>query len=105
VSKICGAILARLPTPVSRLIPSRIWPEIRYRTAEKDQFGDPKVSEWQPISTAPKDGSEILVCRAGAEDIFEFIAWNPILRAWLDRNAEPHEGATHWLPIPPTPKH
>ncbi len=63
------------------------------------------VSEWQPMATAPKDSSEILVCRAGAEDVFELIAWNPILRAWLDRNAEPYEGATHWLAIPPTPKH
>jgi len=64
-----------------------------------------KVSEWQPIATAPKDGSEILVCRAGAEDVFELIAWNAILRTWLDRNAEPYDGATHWLAIPPTPKH
>jgi hypothetical protein len=57
------------------------------------------------MATAPKDGSEILVCRAGDEDIFELIAWNAILMAWLDRNAEPYHGATHWLAIPPTPKH
>ncbi len=63
------------------------------------------MSEWQPIETAPKDGREILVCRAGEEDVFEFIAWNAILRTWLDRNAEPHTSATHWLDIPPTPKH
>ncbi len=63
------------------------------------------MAEWQPIATAPKDGSEILVCKAGNDDVLEFIAWNGILLAWLDRNAEPYHGATHWLPIPPTPKH
>jgi hypothetical protein len=64
-----------------------------------------ELSEWQPFATAPKDGEEILVCKAGSDEIVEFIAWNPVLRDWLDRNAEPYHGATHWLPIPPTPKH
>ncbi|WP_244395958.1 hypothetical protein [Beijerinckia indica] len=63
------------------------------------------MSEWQPFSTAPKNGEEILACKAGSEEVVELISWNPILQAWLDRNAEPYHGATHWLPIPPTPKH
>jgi len=61
------------------------------------------MSEWQPIETAPKDGSEILVCKAYQDEVVELVGWNPILQAWLDRNAEPYRGATHWIAIPPIP--
>jgi hypothetical protein len=61
------------------------------------------VSAWEPMTTAPKDGSEILVCKAGSDDAVELVAWNIVLATWLDRNAEPYHGATHWLPVPPVP--
>ena len=63
------------------------------------------MSEWQPIATAPKDGQEILVCRAGTDDVVELVGWNEILHSWLDRNAEPYPQATHWLAVPPIPMH
>ncbi len=63
------------------------------------------MSEWQPIASAPKDGTEILVCKAGSEELVELISWNPVLLRWLDRNAEPYFGATHWMAIPPSPGH
>jgi hypothetical protein len=70
------------------------------------ELGEKKVvSNWQPFATAPKDGSEIIACKAGSEEVVQFVSWNAILREWLDRNAEPYQGATHWLPIPPTPMH
>lgn len=57
------------------------------------------------MASAPKDGTEILVCKAGSDELAELISWNPVLLRWLDRNAEPYFGATHWMAIPPFPGH
>ncbi|WP_034993565.1 hypothetical protein [Beijerinckia mobilis] len=62
------------------------------------------MSEWQPIGTAPLDGQEILACKAGSDEVVEMISWNFVLQSWLDRNAEPYFGATHWMKIPPIPQ-
>ena len=54
-------------------------------------------NEWQPIDTAPKDGTEIIVCVAGTADV-EFVRWHHV--EWLDRTADPFDGATHWMSLP-----
>ncbi len=67
------------------------------------------MSEWQPIETAPKDGTEILVFIDG--NIFqahqdEQLDWcMPFAKAhgcgccgWND------DKPTHWMPLPPPPK-
>ncbi len=58
---------------------------------------------WQPISTAPKDGTLILVSWAGS-------GVHPIVSRWL-KNAEawthpfnkPVNPPTHWMPLPESP--
>jgi hypothetical protein len=55
------------------------------------------VSEWQPISTAPKDGTVVLFAIRGERHPFMGRAddfWNNAW--WLEQ-------ATHWMPIPPPP--
>ena len=68
---------------------------------------DPKASaakEWQPIETAPKDGTEILIfdeCEEIVQSAFEYIN-----DCWLRSGASElgHPEPTHWMPLPPKPE-
>jgi hypothetical protein len=65
--------------------------------------------EWQPIETAPKDGTRVLVCDTGID------RWVCSARAvsvgadshevvWLDdADSFIDEQPTHWMPLPTPP--
>ncbi len=68
------------------------------------------MGEWQPIATAPKDGTRVLVCCPGATEPFvahwqvhTAATWG-IGNTWRDDAdctvAEP----THWMPLPAAPE-
>ncbi len=64
------------------------------------------MSEWQPIETAPRDGTEVLTFgKHGTSVLFwddEYAAekcWRE-KSAWLALRDEP----THWMPLPPAPE-
>lgn len=63
--------------------------------------------DWQPIETAPKDGTNILVC---AEDVMSTVKWDDFFKEWAlvvsGSQSEDDEfyGPTHWMPLPPPPK-
>ena len=74
------------------------------------------MSEWQPIETAPKDGTRVLVFGFG--DDFEVVRWTPdagLIAPGLPFNRTgawktsqdgwllPNE-VTHWMPLPPPPQ-
>lgn len=69
------------------------------------------MSAWQPIETAPKDGTRILA--AHARGGVAFARWNSAHGGWLDDAAaaqhdywnyvEPEEAFTHWQPLPEPP--
>lgn len=80
------------------------------------------VAEWQPISTAPKDGTWYLICRAceGLESC-EVGCFNPLLHdqfievegglykkerrsAYDYRGFNNHHRSTHWHLLPEPPK-
>lgn len=56
---------------------------------------------WQPISTAPKDGTLILTC--DAYHSMAVLYWRHQLKHWDNcfdlEDCEP----THWMPLPPPP--
>jgi len=65
------------------------------------------VSDWQPIETAPKDGTDILLYRRN---------WHqsaPVVAGWFEDGwyAYDHDseqvpelgGITHWMPLPEPP--
>lgn len=53
---------------------------------------------WQPIKTAPKDGTEVLVYAGG----FFVAYWNG--RSWDDGDFYDHiDDVTHWMPLPDPP--
>ncbi len=63
------------------------------------------MSEWQPIETAPKDGTAMLVHDEGAVFIAVFDedegAWMDIAGAPGYQRVEP--APTHWMPLPDPP--
>lgn len=62
--------------------------------------------EWQPIQTAPKDGTEILAGQAGTRKV-GVIVWNIEIERWsapAEHWDEPSWLPTHWMPLPEPPK-
>lgn len=67
------------------------------------------MTDWQPIETAPKDGTDILL--AAWEDDGSY--WNATGSWWIDRffffygsGNDPimlDFAPTHWMPLPPCP--
>jgi len=56
------------------------------------------MSEWQPIETAPRDGSVIITtCGNYPNDILTS-RWSVIMKRW-----DYGETPTHWMPLPDAP--
>jgi len=85
------------------------------------------MSEWRPIKTAPKDGTEIIGCCQAIEDGQEVyygawtIAWcknpahwraswdkTPVIEFMSEQFGEEYKSPdcqpTHWMPMPGAPK-
>ena len=77
------------------------------------------MGEWQPIETAPKDGTSVLLCQAFDADgkPIRDKAWGLFVQvaAWWDEQewivycstpSEPslHFDPTHWQPLPAPPQ-
>ena len=62
------------------------------------------MTSWQPIKTAPKDGTEIIVWM-GRKDIRLgwYFAPSSNTRGWMDQNSKTIR-PTHWMPLPEPPK-
>lgn len=88
---------------------------------DRADFGEvEQVSEWQPIETAPKDGTDVIVMYMHCETQCVFnafyaseeyhwekrdVGWwsyehSEVSRILLNDFMEP----THWMPLPPPPK-
>lgn len=69
--------------------------------------------DWQPIETAPKDGTEILVFGSYTypDDPDPTVYWeivsyreDPHGYVWTDGNQSSRENVfSHWMPLPPPP--
>jgi hypothetical protein len=61
---------------------------------------------WQPIETAPKDGTEILSAVKGTNQVL-IVRWEGIGSAdrgeWFYDN-DGYTWPTHWMPLPEPPK-
>lgn len=61
---------------------------------------EPSVG-WQPIDTAPKDGTEILVYESGQYEGYDVEEWDVERCCWKRCD---EANPTHWMPIPPNPE-
>lgn len=63
------------------------------------------MSEWKPIETAPKDGTEIVALVSGVPYI---VSWTTHGKQhaepwWRDREGYGLTEPTHWMPLPDPP--
>lgn len=65
------------------------------------------MTDWQPIETAPCDGTFILTWgddERGDGDRYVVAAWSTRGKEWYSPlSDEPMEGVTHWQPLPGKP--
>lgn len=57
--------------------------------------------EWQPIETAPKDGTKILVFMACEHEIFASRYTHGCWQTGVWKSPPPH--FSHWMPLPDPP--
>lgn len=68
------------------------------------------MSNWQPIETAPKDGTDFLMCHAETGDMMVVFYDEPSAEApdhcWhrMDGLAYHRDLPTHWMPLPEPPR-
>ena len=67
------------------------------------------MTEWQPMETAPRDGTHVLVYseshgiqKSHYDDFFK--RWMIYQTAEYDNEFGELEGVTHWQPLPEPPK-
>jgi len=66
------------------------------------------MSDWQPIETAPKDGTNVLLAWPYISRCAIMGYYHPECRQWLEAGAgwtgySSHYPPTHWMPLPALP--
>jgi len=80
------------------------------RAAISAALSHPLTSQWQPISTAPKDGTDVLCVCMEASKGYEKHIGTMAVDAWRERYSGFGQfngslwPATHWMPLPAAPK-
>jgi hypothetical protein len=87
---------------------------IDYTSWDINETGSIEMTEWQPIDTAPKDGTAILIWPAqsaltGSTEcmtISYVVRWHDWKEAWIEASGEEYDTfyPTHWMPLPEAPK-
>lgn len=94
------------------VVDGRICPDWRSITEAEFRSALTRAAEgrWEPIETAPKDGTEILIRYPLQGNVKELARWNAIYNCWLSKGKHiyPVEQKCEWhslpadLPTPPT---
>lgn len=86
------------------------WPHrLLHRAADELDAKDKQIAEleaggWQPIETAPKDGTEILgIQYHGRFSDPGIVRWDDSDQEWWDMDADQYGFPTHWQPLPAPP--
>lgn len=77
------------------------------RIVADNAIAEVKKNQWQPIETAPKDGTEIVV-GYGLQSGFpkKIVSFNKLHNFWShygEANIGLQNNATHWMPLPNPP--
>jgi hypothetical protein len=63
-------------------------------------------SEWRPIETAPKDGTDVLVyCGPDDDPMWGIASWDEDAGwvMWWDTGMKGHTWPSYWIPLPASP--
>jgi hypothetical protein len=67
----------------------------------------PSATAWQPIETAPRDGTQFLAFDGFFMEVVRFDVNNRLITAWsgdlFSADVDVHCDATHWMPLPSPP--
>jgi len=63
---------------------------------------------WQPIETAPKDGTDVLLAGTGTYDVtvgsfYKATKGPSVCDGWYYQDGSSRIEPTHWMPLPPPP--
>ncbi len=67
------------------------------------------MSGWQPIETAPRDGTEILIATGSYRGGVVVVSWygtahgQDVHNCFADWDGDSYLDATHWMPLPDPP--
>jgi hypothetical protein len=99
--KIISCCPERKPLDIDAWMERAVAAEQKLRTLNEPQ------TSWQPIETAPKDGTLVLICGFGSEGYYVADAkWDG---EWLlfhpdnDDHTEPSYNVSYWMPLPAPP--
>ena len=59
------------------------------------------MNDWQPIETAPKDGSTFLSCNVNQGNVYGITWWSKTYEYWCSTGGQALYQFTHWMPLPP----
>lgn len=80
---------------------------VQQRGEEEHKHCDHPGSEWQPIETAPKDVTVVLLYRYRRGSLsWSICYWDAEKSGWVkyDNPDSTFDGATHWMPLPASPQ-
>jgi hypothetical protein len=78
------------------------WPALKQALLGA-QAQEERVKEWQPIESAPKDGTSFLSCNMN-QGAFMAVAWWSSAYKYFVRSGGHHlYQFTHWMPLPESP--
>ena len=79
-----------------------LWADKRIRELEAER-------QWQPIETAPKDGTDILISNPKKWLYLRIAYWRKTQKAknwkrgWFVEDGYDYNNASHWMPLPELP--
>lgn len=65
------------------------------------------MTKWQPIDTAPKDGTEFIATWGHQGFVMMLVSYNKVHGYWQMKGSPIRgllENATHWMPLPDAPE-
>jgi hypothetical protein len=65
------------------------------------------MMEWQPIETAPKDKTRVLVLNkrpSGHAGSMHVAFWNSVDQLWITSSNHNIKHVSHWMPLPNPPE-
>jgi len=94
----------RHPYSLCYLADTEVTPSMieEWNTRSTPKHGE--AAGWQPIETAPKDGSSFLSLNRNQGNLMAATWWSPVRNYFCATGGQQLYQFTHWMPLPAAPK-